>query len=1267
MRKHRIIIGLILAFFLAQSFNGWNPNISSERGRALGDSSDNMEQDTGIISPPSQQRSNEPVMFINVSPAAGLSGIRGDNLAWGDYNNDGYIDLLVRGNISSGTMLFENQGPPSFDFLEVTDQVGIDCRGYSIWGDYDNDGNLDFFCADRGDTLWHNEGPPDYHFTNATSEEMYFKDGAPSEAAAWVDYDNDGYLDIFCTCWVKDGYNQYNWPNWGMPDHLWHNNGDGSFTDVTVESGIYRNNPAYAAMSIAVCDYNDDGWQDIYVGNYHLCPNYLWENQGDGTFRNVAGPQDADVDGDADYYQNSGPYYGHSPGAAWGDFDNDLDMDLWVSNLAHKDDERSGMNRGAFCDDSQLLESSGAPDYHFQDIRAEVGIPITPSGTVISDDEGNDYWKDEDYFGCTWGDYDNDGDLDLWIPQIKTYSFWDWCFLWRNNGDRTFSDQAENLGIRVWSNSGASWGDYDNDGDLDLITEGTVPFKGGRELHLFRNEGNSNNWLELELKGTTANAGAIGARVILTVGDTHMSRIIGGDAGGHGFQNSPIVHFGLGDTQTIDRIEIRWPDRTSSELFNVDAGQRLVITQGEAPVIQSLSVIPGDPHEDEQITASLVTAAPLVSGNYVVQWDLDNDGSFEHEETPVMNGEVLSPTFSLGVTGDYNISARLYDSVSNQGDSMTMAFKVSNLPPAADAGPDLTAAEDSIVVFNGSESFDTSSDLTAGLEFRWVFGDGGSTQWRNSPLAARAYPEKGNYLVTLEVRDNDDSINTDKLNVTVYNVVPTASAPSTLIGVEDYPLAFSGSGQDTENDTDELEFRWDFGDGIRTDWAQYPEMEHTYRQAGNYSAILSVMDWDMDIGTFIVNVSINNLLPEGTFDISLDTVYEDDEIKFTAYGEDTKSDEDDLKFRMDYGDGNTSEWQYENDFIHTFNYSGAYRVKLFIKDNSNGTYNYSRSYSILNQIPEARISYSPKRELDKLTEIIFSAAGTMDTESDMDGLNFTWNMGREKTLWGETVSYIFLGSGAHDVKLTVRDDDGDTGTISQKLNIENTLPEAVINVSTRELSVGEKILLDGTFSVDTAGDMEGLEYLWEIGSIFKTGITAEHTFTKPGTYTITLTVTDADDGSDEKSVTISVTETTGDQNEEINEGLGKSKWMWITLASVAVLVAVGIILVLIIKRGVRKEKEMFRNDESQFAYDKEELNVTTPAFPPGTPNSIMAYPEPLPSLAPLPPLSVPPHSLTLPAVGKPTEEILSLPPLSVLAAPIPSRKVKRIKKITRNR
>jgi hypothetical protein len=109
----------------------------------------------------------------------------------------------------------------------------------------------------------------------------------------------------------------------------------------------------------------------------------------------------------------------------------------------------------------------------------------------------------------------------------------------------------------------------------------------------------------------------------------------------------------------------------------------------------------------------------------------------------------------------------------------------------------------------------------------------------------------------------------------------------------------------------------------------------------------------------------------------------------------------------------------------------------------------------------------------------------MDTESDMDGLNFTWNMGREKTLWGETVSYIFLGSGAHDVKLTVRDDDGDTGTISQKLNIENTLPEAVINVSTRELSVGEKILLDGTFSVDTAGDMEGLEYLWEIGSILR--------------------------------------------------------------------------------------------------------------------------------------------------------------------------------------
>ncbi len=1256
--KH-IIIGLFVAMFLMQSFSGWNPTSSTDRG-----TSDETEKDMGFISTASRRRTDEAVMFINASPAAGLSGIRGDNLAWGDYNNDGYIDLLVRGNTSSGTMLFENQGPPSFNFLEVTDQVGIDCRGYSIWGDYDNDGNLDFFCAAKGDSLWRNEGAPDYNFINVTSNEMYFKDNCPSEAAAWVDYDNDGFLDIFCTAWQKPDWQNYNWPNWGGVDRLWHNNGDGTFSDVTSEAGVYRNNPAHAAMSIAVCDYNDDGWQDIYVGNYHLCPNYLWENQGDGTFINAAGPARADVDGDADYYENSGPYYGHSAGCAWGDFDNDLDMDLWVSNLAHKDDERSGMNRGAFCDDAQLLDSSGYPDYHFQDIRAEVGIPITPSGTVIYDNEGNGYWKDEDYFGCTWGDYDNDGDLDIWIPQVKTYSFWDWCYLWRNNGDRTFTDQAETLGIRVWSNTGAAWGDYDNDGDLDLITEGTYPFKGVRELHLFRNEGNSNNWLELKLKGTTANSGAIGARVILSVGDTHMSRIIGGDAGGHGFQNSPVVHFGLGDADTIDRIEIRWPDRSSSELFNVDADQRLAITQGDAPVIQSLTITPSEPHEDEKITASLTTSATLDSGNYVVQWDLDYDGVYEHTETPAMNGQVKSPTFSFGATGQYNISARLYDSISKQGTSRTLPIKVSNLPPEADAGPDRVEAEDSIVVFNGSESFDTASDLAAGLEFRWTFGDGGSSQWSGSPIAAHAYPVKGNYLVTLDVRDNDNAESTDTLTVNVYNVRPNASAPSTLIGVEDYPLLFTGSGLDTENDTDELEFRWDFGDGIQSEWIQNPEIEHTYRQSGNYSAILSVMDWDMDIGTCVTNVTIENPIPDGTFDISLDTVYEDDEIKFTAEGEDTKSDEDDLEFLMDFGDGNTSGWQYETEFTHVFNYSGTYSVMLFIRDNGNGTYKMSKSITILNRAPEARFSYSPKRDMDKETNIVFSAAGTSDTKSDINGLNYTWKIGREMTLWGKTVGYVFLGSGLHEVKLTVRDDDGATGTITQKLRIENTLPEAVINISSLKVKTGEKITLDGSSSTDTAGDMEGLEYRWKIESIAKTGMIIQHIFSSPGDYKITLTVTDEDGGSAETTMKLTVEGEGGRNTAEPAIGSSSTRWVWIISVVFIGIVIVGIVLFVIIKKGMKGEENRSANNDIQFAYGQGESTAIKVGSAPETENPIVTYPAPLPSL---PPLSIDTPSLSLPAAGRPAEEILALPPLSIPNTRKTLKKVTKVRKIARKR
>ena len=1072
------------------------------------------------------ERSNEAVSFVNVSIEAGLSGIKGDNLAWGDYNNDDHIDLLVRGNATCGTMLFENQGPPHYNFVDVTTEVGIDCRGYGIWGDYDNDGNLDFFCADFGDTLWHNEGEPDYHFSNATSEEMYFKDGAPSEAAAWLDYDNDGFLDIFCTCWTKQNYTQYGWPNYGMPDHLWHNNGDGTFSDVTVQAGIYRNNPAHAAMSIAVCDYNDDGWQDVYVGNYHLCPNHLWENQGDGTFINAAGPERADVDGDADYYDNSGPYYGHSAGCAWGDFDNDLDMDLWVSNLAHKDDERSGMNRGAFCDDAQLLDSSGSPNYHFNDVRGEVGIPITPSGTVIYDPNDDNYkWKDEDYFGCTWGDYDNDGDLDIWIPQVKTYSFWDWCYLWRNNGDRSFTDQAESLGIRVWSNTGAAWGDYDNDGDLDLVTEGTYPYRGVRELHLFRNQGNSNHWVEIDLKGTTANSMAIGSRIILEAGGEKMSRIVGGDAGGHGFQNSPIVHFGLGGVEFADRITIRWPDQGVTELFNVPVDQRIGVVQGEGASIVSLSVSPADPCEDEEITLVLSTDAPLQTGGYKVEWDLDGDGDYEYDSIPTTGGEVISPAISFPEKGTYNFSVILYDLATHLGEGRDMNVTVINLPPVTEAGWDILAAEDTVVLFDASGTVDTPSDMMAGLEYRWDFGDGASTEWQDTPHASNTYPEKGNYSVTLVVKDDDDEKGSDTLLVTVYNVPPRATAPATLIGEEDSLVLFTGSGEDTFNDTDGLSFSWDFGDGNSSFWYPHTTAGHIYERSDNYTAHLIVRDLDGGRGIANVSVNITNPYPTVKVKADKDKVGEDLPVEFELRGEDTESDIPHLRYSMDYGDGNRANWSTDTNWKHSFETGGDKIVTAWVMDDDGALGNRSIYIKVLNSPPSAtfKIVYNGSEVLED-SAFTLDASGSTDSASDILSLNYTWQFSDGQIFYERKVNATFSIPGVNTITLIVRDDDSFTAKASRTMITENIEPVADFTYLPKEIKREEKILFNAT-NTKLAPSDEDAEFEWDFGDgTSGEGSISSHCYLRSGEYIVTLTVDDGEEGVSTKKKKIKVLE-----------------------------------------------------------------------------------------------------------------------------------------------
>lgn len=534
------------------------------------------------------------ITFTNVTPEVGLSGIRGDSFAWGDYNNDGYQDLLVKDHIAGQSHLFKNNGPPNWDFTDVTEKVGIEGSGYAVWGDYNNDGFLDFFSVGQTndnpdgawDTLWMNNGPPDYTFINMTGPAGNLNDEMPGLAAGWADYDRDGFLDLYVVNWRDLDNIRY-------PDVLYHNNGDGTFTNVTVEAGVWEGDDPYAGMGVNWGDYNNDGWPDIYVSNYLVTPNYLYENNGDGTFSEVAHEKNAAG------LAPAGEYYGHTAGSSWCDYDHDGDLDMWVSNLAHTTDPR-----GFYTDYSQMLRNNGPDeDYTFTDVRDETGIEKKPYMS-----------EDELHFGIAWGDYDNDGDMDMFIPQVKNVDY-AYSYFFENNGDGTFTDVSDEVGVKIWNTDGACWADYNNDGFIDLTVEGQYPFGGKREIRLFRNNGGAaNKWLEVELVANESNLASIGARVKASYnGITQMKELEGGTAG-HAYQHSLIQHFGFGNYDGVVDIEVWWPSGEERILEDVSLNQKVTISAFDFdPVLSEIWVSNQEPYDGDvvTITATIQNAGRL--------------------------------------------------------------------------------------------------------------------------------------------------------------------------------------------------------------------------------------------------------------------------------------------------------------------------------------------------------------------------------------------------------------------------------------------------------------------------------------------------------------------------------------------------------------------------------------------------------------------------------------------------------------------------------
>ncbi|MGB9561937.1 MAG: FG-GAP-like repeat-containing protein, partial [bacterium] len=279
------------------------------------------------------------------------------------------------------------------------------------------------------------------------------------------------------------------------------------------------------------CDFNMDGFADIYVSNYRLNPNFLWVNDGSGHFFNYA--REYGVEGTRRYYGGSA-YWGHTIGSEWADFDNDLDFDLFTANLAHP-------RFLAFSDLSKLYVNDGAPDYTFHDIFGSSGIIYQETHSEPS-----------------WGDIDNDGDLDLFITCVYEGRR---SFMYRNDGDGIFTDITYETGLLVENGWGAAFSDYDKDGFIDLAVS-----SGGR-IKIFKNKGNLNNYIEIRLKGVNCNRAAIGAIVKAYSQELWQMRYVEGGKGTSN-QNSLVVHFGLKNKTLLDSLIIIWPGSGNVDKYN---------------------------------------------------------------------------------------------------------------------------------------------------------------------------------------------------------------------------------------------------------------------------------------------------------------------------------------------------------------------------------------------------------------------------------------------------------------------------------------------------------------------------------------------------------------------------------------------------------------------------------------------------------------------------------------------------------------------------
>jgi enediyne biosynthesis protein E4 len=501
----------------------------------------------------------------------------GNGAAWIDYDGDGGIDLFVvngstlerqeKGERGPGNRLYHNEGKGAFK--DVTAGSGLE-GGY--WGsavaagDYDNDGFVDLYVTTilEGNHLYHNNG--NGTFTDVTARAGVGGGSRASASAAFFDYDRDGRLDLFVTNYVQfdrpyldrvspyclwKGLRVFCGPTGvaGDTNVLYHNNGDGTFTDVTRAAGLL--NPELKSLGVVTADLDDDGWPDIYVASDSTI-QALYRNRGNGSFEDVT------LQSGAGYSQDGRAQSGMGVDA--GDYDGDGHLDLFVTT---------------FQDDYKTLYHNDG-NLRFSDVTYAARLGQVSFSRLS--------------WGTGFHDFDNDGWVDLFVASGHVYPQVDAAHLpretyaqqnqvLRNLGNGSFADVTPSAGPGlqvVKSSRGVAFGDFDNDGRIDAVVVNMDD-----TLTLLHNTTrNGNHWLTVRTIGARSNRDGIGARVRVRAGGRDQIREVK-TSGSYASASDPRVHFGLGAASKIESLEVKWPSGAKQVFTDVPEDRIVVVHEEE--------------------------------------------------------------------------------------------------------------------------------------------------------------------------------------------------------------------------------------------------------------------------------------------------------------------------------------------------------------------------------------------------------------------------------------------------------------------------------------------------------------------------------------------------------------------------------------------------------------------------------------------------------------------------------------------------------------